>query len=81
MQLIHDPQGLIRLDEDECWRFLAKYSIGRVAIVHFNTPMIFPVNYVVDGHSVVFRTSPGTKLAMATLEQPAALILLKHRLS
>jgi nitroimidazol reductase NimA-like FMN-containing flavoprotein (pyridoxamine 5'-phosphate oxidase superfamily) len=71
MSLTHDQQGLIRLDEDECWRFLSRYSIGRVAIVHFMTPLVFPVNYVVDGHSVVFRTAPGTKLAMATLERPA----------
>lgn len=63
----HDDQGLLRLDEDECWRFLAKYSIGRVAIVHLGSPLVFPVNYALDGNSVVFRTSPGTKLAMAAV--------------
>lgn len=72
MQLAPDPQGLIRLDEDDCWRFLSRYSIGRVSIVHFSTPMIFPVNYVLDGRTVVFRTAPGTKLATATLERSAA---------
>ena len=28
-------------------------------------PLIFPVNYVVDGNSIVFRTADGTKLAAA----------------
>jgi uncharacterized protein len=67
-----DPQGLLRLDDDECWRFLAKHFIGRVAVVDHGLPMIFPVNYIVDGESIVFRTAPGTKLAMARLGRDAA---------
>jgi nitroimidazol reductase NimA-like FMN-containing flavoprotein (pyridoxamine 5'-phosphate oxidase superfamily) len=61
----HDAMGLIRLDEDECWRFLAAHSLGRVGLIHMEYPMIFPVNYALDGRSVVFRTGPGTKLAIA----------------
>lgn len=72
MSFTADQQGLIRLTDDECWQILSKYSIGRVAVVHLNAPMLFPVNYVVDGRSIVFRTAPGTKLAMATFEKPAA---------
>lgn len=60
-----DPFGLIRLDDEECWRFLRHHSIGRVAVVHLQMPVIFPVNYAVDGHTIVFRSGPGTKLAMA----------------
>ncbi len=60
-----DAHGLVRLDEDECWRFLAHHALGRVGFVHLGQPMVFPVNYVVDGRAVVFRTAPGTKLAMA----------------
>lgn len=62
----HDPEGLLRLDDEECWRFLDKHFLGRVAVVDHGLPMVFPVNYAVDGHSIVFRTAPGTKLAMAT---------------
>jgi nitroimidazol reductase NimA-like FMN-containing flavoprotein (pyridoxamine 5'-phosphate oxidase superfamily) len=28
-------------------------------------PLIFPVNYALDGHRVTFRTAPGTKFAAA----------------
>jgi nitroimidazol reductase NimA-like FMN-containing flavoprotein (pyridoxamine 5'-phosphate oxidase superfamily) len=66
MAQIRDASGIIRLDEDECWRFLAKHSLGRLGVVHLQNPMIFPVNYALDGRSVVFRTAPGTKLTMAT---------------
>ena len=63
---------LLRLDEDECWRFLERCSLGRVAVVHFGDPMVFPVNYALDGRSVVFRTAPGTKLAFAAHGRAAA---------
>lgn len=67
----HDSQGLLRLNDEECWRFLGKHFLGRVAIVHLGQPMVFPVNYAVDGHAIVFRSAPGTKLAMAALGQDA----------
>jgi nitroimidazol reductase NimA-like FMN-containing flavoprotein (pyridoxamine 5'-phosphate oxidase superfamily) len=57
--------GLARMGDDDCWRFLAKHAIGRVAIVHHGSPLVFPVNYALDDRSVVFRTAPGTKLALA----------------
>jgi nitroimidazol reductase NimA-like FMN-containing flavoprotein (pyridoxamine 5'-phosphate oxidase superfamily) len=51
------------LPADECWRRLAEHP-ARVG--HLGTggasPDIFPVNYAIDGHSVVFRTAAGKKL-------------------
>jgi len=67
----HDAYGLILLDEKECWQFLADYNLGRLGIVHMGQPMIFPVNYALDGRTVVFRTAPGTKLAMAAAGREA----------
>jgi hypothetical protein len=64
-------EGLVQLEEAECWEFLARHHLGRVGLVHLDQPMIFPVNYALDGHSVVFRTAPGTKLAMAAADRPA----------
>jgi nitroimidazol reductase NimA-like FMN-containing flavoprotein (pyridoxamine 5'-phosphate oxidase superfamily) len=72
MALEHDAQGLIRLGEEECWRFLARHFLGRVAVIHLDNPMVFPVNYALDGRSVVFRTAPGTKLALAAAARVAA---------
>lgn len=50
------------LSEDECWDLLARGELGRLAIAHDGAPEIFPVNYVVDGPHVLFRTAPGSKL-------------------
>lgn len=56
------------LDEQECWRRLREHpaKVGRLAFVSDGLPVILPVNYRVDGDSVVFRTRPGVKLAAAT---------------
>jgi nitroimidazol reductase NimA-like FMN-containing flavoprotein (pyridoxamine 5'-phosphate oxidase superfamily) len=60
-----DAQGLIRMDEEACWRFLERHYLGRVGVAHLDHPMIFPVNYALDERSVVFRTAPGTKLRLS----------------
>jgi uncharacterized protein len=54
--------GLEVLSRDECLRLLREHAVGRVAVVAGGRPLIFPVNYTVDGASVVFRTDAGTKL-------------------
>lgn len=51
------------LNEDECWNLLARGEVGRLALSIDGEPDIFPVNYVVDGPRVLFRTAPGSKLA------------------
>lgn len=55
------------LDSDECWRLLARTEVGRLAVSIANHPDIFPINYIVDDESVVFRSAAGTKLAAAVL--------------
>ena len=46
----------------ECIALLANGIVGRVAGVVGRRPFIFPVNYVLDDGTIVFRTGPGTKL-------------------
>jgi nitroimidazol reductase NimA-like FMN-containing flavoprotein (pyridoxamine 5'-phosphate oxidase superfamily) len=58
--------GLERIDRDGCLALLADEVVGRVAVVDGRTPVIFPVNYLLDGEDVVFRTDPGTKLDAAS---------------
>ncbi len=60
------------LDEDECRKLLAEHHLGRLAIVEFGGPMIFPVNYVFDQDLVVFRSDPGTKLDAAKERESVA---------
>lgn len=67
-----DRFGMVRMAEEECWRFLSDHHLGRVAVIQFDRPIIYPVHYAVDGQSIVFRTAPGTKLTTAALGRPAA---------
>ena len=45
------------LSEEECLRFLAAGGEGRIALVADGQPVICPVNYVVDGDCIIFRTN------------------------
>ena len=60
-------QGINILDVDACWALLRSSEVGRLAVSIANQPDIFPINYVVDGQTIVFRTAEGTKLAAAVL--------------
>ncbi len=55
--------GLQWIDPDECLELLADDVVGRLAVVSGGRPLIFPVNYALDGRNIVFRTDPGTKLS------------------
>lgn len=50
------------LPAQECWAYLRGESVGRLGVTVDEVPQIFPINYVVDHGSLVFRTGPGTKL-------------------
>lgn len=67
-----DHSGLGVLSHEECLRRLNSARVGRVAFVENGEPIILPVNHVVDGESVVFRTALGAKLAAAEDGVPAA---------
>jgi nitroimidazol reductase NimA-like FMN-containing flavoprotein (pyridoxamine 5'-phosphate oxidase superfamily) len=60
------------LDRDQCLRLMAEAEIGRLAVNAGNTPAIFPVNYALDGGTIVFRTDPGTKLTHGPRAAPAS---------
>ena len=62
MSMIDTPTGIEILGEDECLRRLAAEEVGRLAVIHVTSPRIFPVNYILDGRTIVFRTDAGTKL-------------------
>jgi nitroimidazol reductase NimA-like FMN-containing flavoprotein (pyridoxamine 5'-phosphate oxidase superfamily) len=64
--------GLTVLDAHECWELLRDNEVGRLAVSNGSQPEIFPINYVVDHGSLVFRTAEGTKLASAVLGRAVA---------
>lgn len=52
--------------DGECVKLLRENDLGRIAVIDRDVrPLIFPVNYFFDEGVVVFRTGPGTKLALA----------------
>lgn len=53
------------LSEQESWKLLGTATLGRLVTNFAGEPEIFPVNYVVQGHTVLFRTAEGTKLFSA----------------
>ena len=59
------------LDEAECLRLLASTTVGRVGLVVQDRPIVLPVNYAVDGRTLVFRTGEGTVLNNAALQMIA----------
>jgi nitroimidazol reductase NimA-like FMN-containing flavoprotein (pyridoxamine 5'-phosphate oxidase superfamily) len=66
MDATFDPRtGLEDLDEDECRRLVAMSTLGRLAVVVDGRPLVFPVNFALDGAAVVLRTDEGTKLFAA----------------
>ncbi len=67
-----DGEGPLEvLDERDCLALLATQSFGRLAVVREGLPEIFPVNYVLDGRTVVIRTQTGLKLTHASLARVA----------
>lgn len=54
-----------QLDVEECLALLEGRHFGRIAVNDEKGPLIFPVNYLMDQGSVVFRTDLGTKLQAA----------------
>ncbi|MFT3854411.1 MAG: pyridoxamine 5'-phosphate oxidase family protein [Ilumatobacteraceae bacterium] len=67
-----DRLGMTVLSRDECFDLLRDERVGRLAVTIGTHPDIFPINYVVDGESIVFRTAEGTKLAASVLTPDVA---------
>lgn len=50
------------IPDDSAWGYLASVEVGRIAVSTEDLPEIFPINFCLDGESIVFRSAPGTKL-------------------
>lgn len=55
------------LTPDESWQRLRSQEVGRLVTHVGDVIEVFPVNYVVDGASVLFRTAEGSKFAELTI--------------
>ena len=60
-----DHLGVTMLELNACWELLRQTDVGRLAVSIGDHPELFPINFVVDHGTIVFRTAEGTKLAAA----------------
>ena len=61
------PDPVISLTDEQCWERLRTQELGRL-VTHVGEVLdIFPVNFVVDGESLLFRTAEGSKLFELTV--------------
>ena len=60
-----DHAGLETLSFATCLHLLASVPVGRVGFLADGEVQILPVNHLVDGQDVVFRTTHGSKLSAA----------------
>jgi nitroimidazol reductase NimA-like FMN-containing flavoprotein (pyridoxamine 5'-phosphate oxidase superfamily) len=59
--------GAAILSEHECWDLAAGVTLGRLVTSVDGRPEIFPVNYVVQRRTILFRTAEGTKLVSTVI--------------
>jgi nitroimidazol reductase NimA-like FMN-containing flavoprotein (pyridoxamine 5'-phosphate oxidase superfamily) len=52
------------LSVSSCWALLRTVPIGRIALPSAADIEVFPVNFIVDGGTIVFRTAQGAKLTL-----------------
>lgn len=53
------------MTRSDCFEFLARHDLGRLAFVDNLGPIVVPVNYVLDRHMLIIRTDAGAKLDAA----------------
>jgi nitroimidazol reductase NimA-like FMN-containing flavoprotein (pyridoxamine 5'-phosphate oxidase superfamily) len=59
--------GVTILPEHECWDLMSGVALGRLVTSVDGLPEIFPVNFVVQHKTVLFRTAEGTKLVSTAI--------------
>lgn len=58
----HDEDVVRELGPEECWSALRADEVGRLAYLLGDEISLVPVNYAVDGETLLFRTAEGSKL-------------------
>ena len=53
------------ISADECYVLLTRHEVGRIAVATGRHPLVIPVNYGMDGRTIVIRTHPGATLSAA----------------
>jgi nitroimidazol reductase NimA-like FMN-containing flavoprotein (pyridoxamine 5'-phosphate oxidase superfamily) len=67
-----DTRPVTTLTDAESWAALSSVTLGRLATDVGGQPDIFPVNFVVQRHTILIRTAEGTKLLNARVNAHVA---------
>ena len=74
VKVVDTRNGVVtELSVEECWELLESEEFGRLAYRLVDEVHVVPINYLVEGHSLLFRTAPGNKLLAAALQSDVAL--------
>jgi hypothetical protein len=65
--MYEESQSISILSETECWNLLSSVALGRLVTSVDGQPEIFPLNFVVQHRTVLFRTAEGAKLVSAAI--------------
>ncbi len=60
------------LSDEECWDLLRSEEFGRLAFHLAEQVHITPINYAVDGETLLFRTAEGSKLLAVVMNPDIA---------
>lgn len=71
-ELTTDHTGLEILHLGDCFLLLKSVPVGRIGFMAGGEVTILPVNFLVDGQDVVFRTGAGSKLTSVEVGQYVA---------
>jgi nitroimidazol reductase NimA-like FMN-containing flavoprotein (pyridoxamine 5'-phosphate oxidase superfamily) len=55
---------------DACWTRLDAAPNGRLVLQRHGRPVVFPVNHVTDGRTIVFRTGANSVVGLMASHQP-----------
>lgn len=61
------------LTEDQAYEKLQDNDYGRIGVRHDDDVEILPLNYVIEGKKIYFRTAEGTKLSLIAVNPKVAL--------
>ena len=71
MSTLDARHEIARLTREESVALLRTQKVGRLVVTEHGRPLVFPVNYALDGEAPVFRTASGAKL-WASAHSPVA---------
>lgn len=67
-----EEQPVHEMTTEECWELLRSEEFGRLAFHLAEQVHITPINYAVDGDTLLFRTAEGSKLLAVVMNPDIA---------